>query len=428
LKTKEQHQPKITMKILHTADWHLGNVFHGHNRIYEHQHFLSWLLDTIRQEQPDALLIAGDIYDSPNPSAIAEEMFYNFLIDASEAVRGIQIVAVAGNHDSVGRIDAPAQLLKRHNIYVRGAMPRNAETGKIELDELILPLSSRTSPEAEVVCLAVPFLRSSDYEIGLNSTEGLRKIYEQLLHKVKKSEYRGLPIISVAHFYAAGAEICESEHSERLVIGGQDCVDANVVGHGVCYTALGHLHKAQSVKSAAAEMQYAGSPIPLSFSERGYQHGVTMVNIDAEGNTQSQRLRYTPPRPLTTLPPRGSARPLEILELINKLPKRAKGETDDTWPYVELKVEESQPEPTLLYQITAALEDKAVHFCRIVRVYQHDLTSTPSPVENLNTLQSLSPIEMADLVYQKQYKTTLPDELKQRLLIAEEAAHSENYQ
>ena len=147
------------MKILHTADWHLGNIFHGHNRICEHQHFLTWLLATLRTERPDALVIAGDIFDSPNPSATAEEMLYNFLVDASEAVQGMQIIAIAGNHDSAGRIDAPAQLLKRHKIYVRGTLPRNTETVEIDYDELILPLSSKEDDEAQVVCLAVPYLR-----------------------------------------------------------------------------------------------------------------------------------------------------------------------------------------------------------------------------------------------------------------------------
>ena len=415
------------MKILHTADWHLGNIFHGHNRICEHQHFLTWLLATLRTERPDALVIAGDIFDSPNPSATAEEMLYNFLVDASEAVQGMQIVAIAGNHDSAGRIDAPAQLLKRHNIYVRGTLPRNTETGEIDYDELILPLSSKEDDEAQVVCLAVPYLRSSDYPAGLNQSEGLRDLLERLLHKVKKSDFKGLPIIAVAHFYAAGAEICESEHSERLVIGGQDCIATDIVNKNICYTALGHLHKAQSIKSAAREMQYAGSPIPMSFSESNYKHGVTVVEIDNEGHVETQRLLYTPLRHLTTLPPRGSATPLEILQTIEKLATRTKDDEGEDWPYLELRVQEKQPEPTLLHQVTSALEDKAVHFCRIVRVYQNDGTSSATS-KKVETLHTLTPTEIADLVFQDKFNTPMPDALKQRLLIAQEEALAEQKQ
>ena len=104
------------MKIFHTADWHLGNTFHGYDRTQEHRHFLDWLLDRLREQQPDALIVAGDIYDSPNPSAAAEELLYDFLLQATDAVQGLQVVLIAGNHDSAGRIDAPASLLTRHNI------------------------------------------------------------------------------------------------------------------------------------------------------------------------------------------------------------------------------------------------------------------------------------------------------------------------
>ena len=111
------------MKLIHTADWHLGNTFHGYDRTQEHRHFLDWLLDRLREQQPDALIVSGDIYDTPNPSAAAEELLYDFLLQATDAVRGLQVVLIAGNHDSAGRIDAPASLLKRHNIYVRGTLP-----------------------------------------------------------------------------------------------------------------------------------------------------------------------------------------------------------------------------------------------------------------------------------------------------------------
>jgi exonuclease SbcD len=370
------------------------------------------------------LVIAGDIFDSPNPSAAAEEMFYNFLVDASEAVMGMQIVAIAGNHDSAGRIDAPAQLLHRHNVYVRGTLPRNLKTGEIDYERLIIPLSKRSTTEPEMVCLAVPYLRPSDYPVGMGNGEGLRGLFSALLQEVNKGPHKGLPIISVAHFYAAGSEICENEHSERLVIGGQDCVEADVVGKNVCYTALGHLHKAQKVKSAVREMQYSGSPIPMSFSESHYQHGLSLVEIDAAGNVETQRIVYTPQRPLTTLPARGSALTSEILRMIESLPQRRKNDSGESWPYLELRIEENQPEPTLLYQITTALEDKAVHFCRVVRVYQRENTLSAAH-QTTNMLQELSPVEMADLVYKDMYEEPLPEELKQRLIIAEEAALSE---
>jgi exonuclease SbcD len=110
--------------------------------------------------------------------------------------------------------------------------------------------------------------------------------------------------------------------------------------------------------------------------------------------------------------------------MIESLPQRRKNDSGESWPYLELRIEENQPEPTLLYQITTALEDKAVHFCRVVRVYQRENTLSATH-QTTNMLQELSPVEMADLVYKDMYEEPLPEELKQRLIIAEEAALSE---
>lgn len=88
------------MKIIHTADWHLGNVFHRHNRVAEHRHFFGWLRDTIVQQQPDALIVSGDIFDGPNPAAEVQRLFYDFLTHLSVEHPGMSIILIAGNHDS----------------------------------------------------------------------------------------------------------------------------------------------------------------------------------------------------------------------------------------------------------------------------------------------------------------------------------------
>lgn len=416
-------KPK-SMKFLHTADWHLGNTFHGYDRAAEFRHFLDWLVNALRAEQPDALLVAGDVYDTPNPSAAAEEMLYDFLLRATEAVPGLQVVLIAGNHDSAGRIDAPAALLKRHNIYVRGALPLLEDGSAPDYEQLILPLSSRTAPEAEAVCLAVPFLRPADYPAGMSPAEGLRYVFRNLQDTLRHSPFRGLPIVAVAHFYATGAEISEGEHSERLVVGGQDCVPAEVVGAGVNYTALGHLHKAQQVKCAGPQTAYAGSPLPLSFSERTYERGVSIVEFDAEGLTGVRRLRYEPLRALMALPARGAARPEEILDLVAALPQREAGDDGRDWPYLEIRVLEQRPEPSLLHRVAEALSDRAVHFCRMVRELPDSGTKGDTAPAKTSSLQALSPLEMATRVFRDIYHNDLPEEMRTRFLQAEQAAQA----
>ena len=140
------------MKIIHTADLHLGNVFHQHSRVAEHRHFFQWLLQMLKHEEPDALIISGDIFDSPNPSVEVQRLFFDFLNQCTQENEGMQVVVIAGNHDSGARIEAAEELLRLHNIYVRGTVQRKGEN--IDFERNILPLSPRHTSEAAVVCSA----------------------------------------------------------------------------------------------------------------------------------------------------------------------------------------------------------------------------------------------------------------------------------
>lgn len=406
------------MNILHTADWHLGNIFHGHDRTAEHRHFLDWLLGQLRERQPDALIVAGDVFDSPNPSAAAERLFYDFLEAATEAVDGLQVVVTAGNHDSAGRLEAPAALLERHHIYIRGVV-RRTEKDEPDLARHIIPLGRRESDEAACVCFALPYLRSSDYPAGLSAEEGLRHFFDGLWRTLKKSDYRGLPVVVAAHFYAAGADICESEHSERLVVGGQDAVAADVTGRAA-YVALGHIHKAQRVGEATT--WYAGSALPMSFAEKRYRHGVQWVTLDEKsGTARVEQLPYEPQRALVSIPDSGALRPAELAGAIAALPRRHKDDDGSCWPYVELRVAEEQPEPGLLREVGAALADRAALFCRMVREQSGAAPADDAPA-TVEALQTLSPLDMARLVFRERYGADMPEALTERFKRAEEAA------
>lgn len=403
------------MKILHTADWHLGNTFHGHSREEEHRHFLRWLLTTLRTEQPDALIVAGDVFDSANPSASAETLFYDFLLQAGETVSGLQIVVIAGNHDSAGRLEAPAALLRRHNIYVRAVIRRHPDNGQPDYSHYLLPLSSRTSPEAEVVCFALPFLRSCDYPAGLSPEQGIHLYLSHLTKALRASDFRGLPVVVTAHFYAAGAEVVEQEHSERLVIGGQEAVSAEVAECGAVYTALGHIHRAQRIplRKGKGEMWYAGSVLPMSFTERSYRHGIQRILIDADGTAAVSRIDYAPLRGLIAIPTSGAGSPVEVLDAIAALPRREKRDDGAHWPYLEIRVAERQPLPTLMADVAEALSDRAVRFCRMVR--ELPVSQQAGPIgERLETLQSLTPEEMAQRIFRSRYADAMPEPLLTR--------------
>lgn len=156
------------IRILHTADWHLGQTFFGYDRTGEHEVFLNWLAEEIRQKEIDALIIAGDVFDVSNPSAASQSMYYQFIYRVTVENPNLQIVIVAGNHDSAARLEAPLPLLQAMRTEVRGVV-RKLEGGEIDYDHLIVELKNRKE-EVELLCMAVPFLRQGDYPVV--QTEG----------------------------------------------------------------------------------------------------------------------------------------------------------------------------------------------------------------------------------------------------------------
>ena len=141
------------MRLIHTSDWHLGQTLHNFERGYEHQAFLDWLLVTLDSEQAEALLISGDIFDTANPSAASQKQFYRFLQQAKARVPHLNIVIIAGNHDSPGRLEAPGPLLETLDATVIGFVPRLTD-GSINLHKLVVPIKNK-SGEVKAWCLAI---------------------------------------------------------------------------------------------------------------------------------------------------------------------------------------------------------------------------------------------------------------------------------
>ena len=406
------------MKIIHTADWHLGNVFHRHNRVAEHRHFFGWLRDTIVQQQPDALIVSGDIFDGPNPAAEVQRLFYDFLTHLSVEHPGMSIILIAGNHDSGARLEAGEELLRLHNIFVRGTVWKDAE-GETYFERMILPLAPRGSDTAEVVCYALPFLRPADYPAGLSVQDGLRHYLTNLDKRLKKTAFKRLPVVVAAHFYAHGALIQAHEHSERLVVGGQDMVEIDTMGKDYAYVALGHIHRPQAVGNCA-NVRYAGSPLALSFSERDYKRAVNLVEIDTQGHVETTSLFYTPLCALISLPDRGALDPQEALSRLRSLPDAQPDDDREAYPYVEMNIRLAQPEPELRRRIGEVIEHKAVKFCRITTsTYREqsaqDDTQRPA-VEN--SLHSQAPIDIAKQYYTARYGNEMPEALVERFNIA----------
>ena len=396
------------IRILHTADWHLGQTFFGYDRTEEHTIFLDWLAKEIRDKEIDALIIAGDVFDVSNPSATSQRMYYQFIYRATVENPNLQIIIVAGNHDSAARLEAPLPLLQAMRTEVRGTV-RKLDGGEIDYDHLIIELKSRRG-EAELLCMAVPFLRQGDYPVvqtdGNPYAEGVRKLYTQLLQRAWERRKGGQSIMAIGHLQATGSEIAEKDYSERTVIGGLECVSPEVFSEQIAYTALGHIHKAQRV-SGRENVRYSGSPIPMSFAEKYYHHGVVMVTFDEGCAIDIKRLECPRSVPLVSVPNGEAELPEAVLRMLRELP-----EVNGEAPYLEVKVLLDEPEPMLRQQVEEVLADKNYRLARIVSTYRQD--EGKAEKENdvcMKGLQEMSPLQIVQSVFEKSYQTEMSDEL-----------------
>ena len=396
------------IRILHTADWHLGQTFFGYDRAGEHEVFLNWLAGEIREREIDALIIAGDVFDVSNPSAASQRIYYEFIYRVTAENPKLQIVIVAGNHDSAARLEAPLPLLQAMRTEVRGVV-RKSDDGEIDYDHLTVELKNRDG-EVELLCMAVPFLRQGDYPTvpteGNPYAEGVRELYTQLLQRLWKRRKENQSILAIGHLQAIGSEIAEKDYSERTVIGGLECVSPDAFSEQIAYTALGHIHKAQRV-SGRENVRYAGSPIPMSFAEKHYHHGVVEVTFD--GGCAVDIMRVECPRliPLMSVPNGEPASPEIVLEILKELPV-----TEGAEPYLEVKVLLDEPEPMLRQEVEEALADKNYRLARIVSTYRNETGNAEKENENWKRgLQEMSPLQIAQSAFEKIYQVEMPEEL-----------------
>ena len=275
------------MKILHTSDWHLGRSLYGRKRYEEFSAFLDWLTQTIEDGKVDALLIAGDVFDTSTPSNRAQELYYRFLCRVSNSCCR-HVVVIGGNHDSPSFLNAPKELLRALNVYVVGSMTE-------DLDNEVVILHKDEQPEA-IIC-AVPYLRDKDIRTvdpgetiddkNAKLVEGLKKHYagvceiaEQKQHKFEKEGYTGIPIVAMGHLFTAGGKTVDGDGVRELYVGSLAHVEKDVFPSAIDYLALGHLHVPQKVGNSD-NIRYSGSPIPMGYGEANQEKKVLLIEFSS---------------------------------------------------------------------------------------------------------------------------------------------------
>lgn len=259
------------MRVLHTADWHLGKTLEGRSRFREQEQFIDELVSIVEQEQIDAVLLAGDAFDTVNPPAAAEQLFYESLARLSDGGRR-PVAVIAGNHDHPDRLTAASVLAATHSIILLG-LPT------IEVQTIYVPSCDET-----MVLAALPYpseSRLSQLLAAEGDEQQLRNRYDEKIGELfaaMNKQFRTDAVnIAMSHLYVAGGATSDSERP--IEVGGAYTVSPERFPKDAQYVALGHLHRPQNVKHALQPARYSGSPLAYSFSEAGYAKSVTIVDV-----------------------------------------------------------------------------------------------------------------------------------------------------
>ena len=281
------------MRILHTADLHIGKMVNNFSMIEDQKHILKQMVDAVKAQQADAFIIAGDVYDRPIPSAEAVEVFHDFIQKLHET--GVEIFCISGNHDSPERLSFAEEILGEHGVHFAGTYKEKCK--QITLQD----------PDGPVVFTLMPFVKAA--VLGENTSEEAvsHMLADTFRGECDTAQDRKLPEglekcdhrhILVTHYFVTNAgrtpELSDSENP--VSVGGLDNVDASCF-KGFAYTALGHIHKPQQMNKegdSLGPVVYAGTPLAYSFSECGQEKSLVQIDMDKEGNVQLQRLELKP--------------------------------------------------------------------------------------------------------------------------------------
>jgi exonuclease SbcD len=330
------------MRILHTADWHLGARLVERDRLPEQARFLDWLLGMIASEHVDLLLVAGDVFDAANPPQEAVALYYDFIRRLAD-LGGTAAVIIGGNHDSASHLNAPRELLSRFRVHVFGSMPEEPGACLREF--------------SEVVVAAVPFLRERDLrqaapgESALEAHTAVREAIRARYAAVRAAAAEvaaGRPVVAMGHLTALGATTSDSERD--IHVGNLGAVGADAVA-GFAYTALGHLHRPQRV-GGLAHVRFSGSPIPLSFSEVNDDKSVTLIDL---GN-------WTHPPNIEAIPVPVTQRLSRVAVAGGALEQGLEAIADGAWAEVTVRLD--TPEPALERRVRDAAGDR----CTVLKV------------------------------------------------------------
>ncbi|MDO6565548.1 exonuclease subunit SbcD [Alteromonas sp. 1_MG-2023] len=365
------------MKVLHTSDWHLGQSFFTKSRKSEHEQFFKWLVDLVEQEAIDAVIVAGDIFDTGTPPSYARELYHQ-LVGRFQGM-GCTLVVLGGNHDSVSVLNESRELLSYLNCHVIASTYGDAQ-------EQVLPLTTRKGKTGAILC-AVPFIRARDVlksQAGESAVEKRKALGEAIkqhyahLYQIalkKRDELNvSVPIIATGHLTALG--VSQSESVRDIYIGTLEGFAADGFPPAD-YIALGHIHRPQKV-AGCDHIRYSGSPIPLSFDELKSQKQVLIATFEKQSLVQVESMPIPRFQAMEVL--RGN---LDDIALALQQSEAVKSATEAQPAWLCIEVETQDYLTDLQQRIQALIDDKPAEILQLKRM-RKQRSNAISAKENVN--------------------------------------------
>ena len=377
------------MRLIHTSDWHLGQHFYGKSRANEHQQFLNWLLMQVTTHNVDAIIVAGDIFDTTTPPSYAREMYFDFIAKLHQ--QACSLIILAGNHDSVAMLVESKQVLAHLSTQVI------AQAGMDEKEQLI----TLRDPQGEVQALicAIPFIRPRDVltsQAGQSASQkqgdlqqAISDYYQKnvaFAQKQREALQANIPIIATGHLTTVGVTCSESVRD--IYIGSLAAFPANAFPQ-VDYIALGHIHRGQKV-AKNNHIRYSGSPIALSFDEANQEKQVLMVDF-AQGKLNDISSLMVPCfQPLAMLKTNLTDLVADIKALMSKFSTQLTNKQGKIW--LDIEINHSDYLADLQQRIESLVDDLAVEVLRVRREKSPQQLATV--IAENTTLNELSEIEV----------------------------------
>ena len=427
------------MKIIHTSDWHLGQIFNEYDRTPEHAAFFERLRSVIAKEKPDALLVSGDVYHTSTPSSATQKLYTDAILEMKKACPDMTVVVTAGNHDSPSRLEIDRNLWDYMGVKVIGAISR--QDGTADLEKHIVEIPCRDGGTAGYV-IALPHIYRQNYPLlqtrhapEPDSEENLKEgnaaypastrqkaFYRCLMDMVSERNHDRLPVVIMAHLAVAGCDI--SGHEEP--IGGMEYTPLDTFPQEYDYLALGHIHHPQTLKKSvrcaggsgeekmfySPVARYSGSPVAVSFDE-DYCHSVSVVKISAPDDSGKKTVSVKEVEipqeiPVVTLP--SCPVPFEdALDALSDFP-------DDRKAYIRLNVLVSDylPQNASLRAIEAAGQ-KECRYCNMKITRESMMQENLLRQLSVDEIKTGSPVDIARLYYKGRFGTDMDSEMESML-------------